>query len=178
MNKLFFSLSVLCVLTCPISLFAKSINLYEEPKDKAKIIGTLDSAVGIIPIYTPEKSAWIKVADPRNGNVGWVKNSDLGSSNSTEYTFTQKFINTGASPQTYQFIQFGSPTKMSPDQIQSILKSNQLQQEQLQKNINKMMNDMNQLFQWNSSWATPNVPFMVPVIVIPTQNPAPEKAKK
>lgn len=155
----------------PFSALAKSINLYAEPQDSAKVVSTLDPKVGMIPIYTPEKSDWIKVADPRNGNVGWVKAKDLNAENTTEYTFTQRFMNTGAAPQTYQIIQFGGPNKMTPEQIQLQLKQNEQKQQQLQENINKamqdMINDMNKFYHWNSQWLNNNVPFVMPIIVVP-----------
>jgi len=177
MNKIItFALFLLLSLLLPLSAFAKSINFYDEPKDNAKVVGSLDSDVGIIPIYTPEKGDWIKVADPRNGNVGWVKMKDLGdNAGTTGYTFTQRFINTGTSPQTYQVIQFGGPNKMTPEQIQNQLKQTKLQQQQMQENMNKamqnMMNDMNNLYHWNNAWFNNNTPFIMPVLVIPTQNP-------
>lgn len=164
----------LCSLLSFSSTFAKSINLYEEPKDAAKVVGSLDSDVGIIPIFTPEKGDWIKVADPRNGNVGWVKVKDLGNTNTTEYTFTQRFINTGNSPQTYQIIQFGGPNKMTPAQVQHQLKQTEINQERLQENMNKamqnMIKDMNNLYHWNTQWFNNGAPFVMPVIVIPAQN--------
>lgn len=64
-----------CLLTT--ALYAKTINLLEEPKDNAKVTGTVDLSAGIIPIFTPKDGLWIKIADPRNGNTGWVKRSDL-----------------------------------------------------------------------------------------------------
>jgi hypothetical protein len=162
----------LCALLISYSTYAKSIDLYDEPKDSAKKIGVIDSSTGIIPIFTPDKSSWIKVADPRNGNVGWVKMNDLNSEKSTEYTFTQRLINTGNTPQTYQVIQFGSPNKLTSDQVKEMLKKQQVEQQQLQENINrsmqKMLNEMNNLYHWNSTWFNHDMPFIMPVIVIPS----------
>lgn len=174
MNKIYnYAILFLCTLLLPLSVLAKSINLYAEPQDKAKVVSTLDSSTSIIPIFTPEKSDWIKVADPRNGNVGWVKVTDLGTNNN-EYTFTQRFINSGSSPQTYQIIQFGGPHKMTSGQVQDILKKNEAQQQQLQENMNKsiqkMINDISNMYNSGSSWFNNQMPFIVPVIVVPTQN--------
>lgn len=167
--------TLLLTLLLPLCVFAKSINLYEEAKDGAKQIGTLDTQVGIIAIYTPEKGDWIKVADPRNGLVGWVKVKDLGGANTTEYTFTQHFINTGNTPQTYQIIQFGGPNKMTPEQVQLQLKQNEQQQVLMQENMNKamqnMIKDLNRLYQWNSQWYNKSSPFIMPVLVFPAQTP-------
>jgi hypothetical protein len=157
---------------------AKTITLYAEPQDKAKVVGTIDSNSGIIPIYTPEKGDWIKVADPRNGNVGWVKMNALETPGNTEYTFTQRFINTGSTPQSYQIIQFGSPNKMSSEQLQTLLQQNKAQQKQIQENINKMVNDMSKLYQWNNTWFNNDVPFVLPVIVIPAQTAPDTKSPK
>jgi SH3-like domain-containing protein len=79
MLRRFFSISALFItalLAASVS-FAKNINLYEQPKTDAKVVATIDPAQGIVPIYTPDKSEWVKIGDPRNGNVGWVKSSDL-----------------------------------------------------------------------------------------------------
>lgn len=173
MNKYVLSLLIFLFSLFPLASFAKSINMYDEPKDKAKIVGTVDTEAGIIPIYTPPKGEWIKVADPRDGNVGWIKTSVLGDKGNTEYTFTQRFINTGNSPQSYQIIQLGGSHKLSSQEIQDILKQNKLQQEQMQKNINKMIEDMNKLYQWNTHWFTNDAPFIMPVIVMPAQQITP-----
>lgn len=164
----------LCTLFISFGVYAKDIDLYNDPKDDAKKIGTLDSSTGIIPIYTPKKSSWIKVADPRNGNVGWVKMNDFNSEKSTEYIFTQQLINTGTSPQTYRVIQFGSGSnKPTSDQIKDMLKRQEAEQRQLQKNINKsmqkMLNEMNNLYHWDSTWLNNDLPLVMPVIVIPSE---------
>jgi hypothetical protein len=182
MNKhLIAFLLTLLTLFFSFSALAKTINLYEEPKETAKTVGTLDSNIGIIPIFTPDKGDWIKVADPRNGNVGWVKLKELGNGNTTEYTFTQRFINTGTSPQTYQIIQFGGPNKMTPEQVQLQIKQTELYQQQMQQNVNRalqnMIKDMNNLYHWNTQWFNNGTPLVMPVIVIPAQNlPANQKA--
>lgn len=78
MKKYFLLIVFLCSSVFSLTSVAKTINLYEAPKDNNnKVIGTADSEAGIIPIFTPQGSSWIKIADPRNGNVGWAKSSDL-----------------------------------------------------------------------------------------------------
>lgn len=156
---------LLALLFFPLSVFAKTILLYEEPKDNAKQIGSLDTNIGIIAIFTPEKSSWMKVADPRDGKVGWIKTKDLDASGSAEYTFTQRFINSGNSPQSYQMIQFGNAPKMTPEEIQEQLKKTQQQQLLMQENLNKAMQNL-----LTNPWYNPNAPFLMPVIIVPAQN--------
>jgi hypothetical protein len=63
---------------------AKNITMYEEPKTASKNAGELDSQVGVITIFSPKNSEWIKVADPRDGKVGWIKSNEL---NNTKVSF-------------------------------------------------------------------------------------------
>lgn len=163
---------LLSLLFSSLPVFAKSILLYEEPKEGAKQMGSLDTNVGIIAIFTPEKSTWMKVADPRDGKVGWIKLKDLESKDNTEYTFTQRFINSGGSPQSYQVFQFGNGPKMTPEQIQEQLKQTEQQQLLMQQNFNKAMQNL-----FGNPWYNPNMPFVMPVIVVPAPLPAvPSKA--
>src|SRR5690242_16122189 len=96
--------------------FAKMLTLYDQPKTDAKTIGTIDSEAGIIPIFTPkDNTAWIKVADPRNGNVRLIQSSELSTKDSKGFSFSQKIISTGNGPNSY-VIQFGTPQLLTPEQ--------------------------------------------------------------
>lgn len=163
-----FTLILLSIITCFATTFAyaKSINLQEQPTANAKVVGSIDSETGIIPIFTPKGSDWIKVADPRNGDVGWIKLSDLGGAAGagTNVTLTQKIITSGKVPHTVQIIQFGTPGKLTPEQ-EKIMTQMKAQQEALQKDIQKMMNDM--FKNSNQEWA--HFPMVIPVIVVPEQ---------
>ena len=46
------------------------VNLYEKPQSNAKILKTLSPTVHLVSIY--HQKDWIKVGDPRNGEIGWV----------------------------------------------------------------------------------------------------------
>ncbi len=167
--KSFFSIfSIILATLLSINLaIAKNINLYSDPKSDAKIVGTVDSEIGIIPIFTP-KGDWIKVADPRNGNVGWIKSTDLEGSGTTSFTFTQK--STGnAKPQTYQIIQFGGPEKLTPEQTKAMMKQMELRQEMVQKNIQQLMENM---FPAGSFNFPVIVPVMIPVATEKSTTPS------
>lgn len=153
--------------------FAKEISLYDQPKADAKIVGNIDLAVGFIPIYTPKKGEWIKIGDPKNGNVGWIKANELTNGNSTQasFTFTQSYINdNNKSPMTYRIVQFGEPSKPSSDQTQYMMKQLQIQKQSLQKSIQNMMRDMDQLFYDDWHFMPGNFPFLMPVVIMPVQN--------
>lgn len=161
-------MSMLCVFCFAPLCFAKPITLYDQPKTDAKTVGTLNSEEGMVVIFTPKPGDWVKVGDPNNGNVGWIKSSDLSNSAATAggFSFTQKITNTGKGPETV-IIQFGIPKKLTAEQTQALTKQIKLQQENIQKNIQNMMNDMYKSF--DTFWT--NNPIIMPVVVVP----APEK---
>lgn len=151
--------------------FAKNIDLYDQPKKDAKIVGKIDTETGIIPIFTPKDTNWVKVADPRNGNVGWIQSNELNSTGNTSFTFTQSIVNNGSPTQNYM-IQFGSPQKLTPEEAQAMFKKMEIRQQAIQKDMQDMMNTMFK----NTQMTTP-MPVFVPVIMVPTQqSAAPKKA--
>jgi len=174
-NYSFFKFFKLMIFTMIISSFAASgfameINLYDQPKSDAKAISKVDLSTGIIPIYKPKEGAWVKIADPKNGNVGWVKTSDLNSPGTSQsiFTFTQSIDN--KTPTTYRIIQFGQPTNLTPEQTKTLVKQMQAEQQEMQKSMQNMLKDMNQLFY--NDWHFMHhdaFPFLVPVVMIPEQ---------
>ena len=167
-RNIFFIFFIWLLTLSSATCFAKNITLYDQPKADAKTVGNIDSDAGIIPIFTPkDNSAWIKVADPRNGNEGWIKNSDLGSGNTSGFTFTQHLISTGKGPGTYQVIQFGNPSvqQMTPEQSKLMLKQIQARQQAIQDDTDRMMRDMfNNMNQ--QIWT---IPMVMPVVYFPDQ---------
>lgn len=158
----------LCSLGLSVNVFAKTINLYEQPKTDAKVVSSVDLSAGIIPIYTPKEGKWVKVADPRNGNVGWVQSSDLSSGASSTFSFTQSISNGDKAPITYKFIQFGEPAQLTKEQKQDMMKEVQTQQKAIQQSIQTMMQEMDQ--QFNSHFHMMHEPFIMPVVVVPVPN--------
>lgn len=153
--------------------FAKEINLYEQPKADAKVLGKVDLTAGIIPIYTPDQSEWVKVADPRNGNVGWVKTTDLNSAG-TAVTFTQKFFGGDkGGAQSYQMFNYGQPQKMTPQQVQDTMQKMQIQQraleESLQNAVQQMMDQINKLSGGTLNVKPSNYPLIMPIVIVPQQ---------
>lgn len=136
---------------------AKSITLYEQPKTDAKVVGTVESNAGIMTIFTPKDGDWVKVADPRNGNVGWVKASELKGMG-VHFNMMQ----VGDGDHAYQVIQYGDKVA-TPEQIEKMTKEMRLKQEVLQKDMNRMMNEMFKNMQ--DYWM--NSPILMPVLVVP-----------
>lgn len=147
------SIFLTTLLVCSTT-FAKSINLYDAPQKDAKVVGALDSEAGIIAIFTPKNSDWIKVADPRNGNVGWIKSTDMGNTN-----MTFKVMSGGDGKQSYQIIQYGNTKPYTEEQLKQI----RAREEALQQDMQKMVQQMFQNTQ--HPWA--GFPMILPVVILP-----------
>lgn len=154
---------------------AKSLSLYAEPNASAKVVGTIDPANGVIPIFTPKDNEWMKVGDPANGNVGWVKQSDLKANSSV--TFTQKIIQpNGSGSQGYKFDFTNGPKKMSNEEINAMI--TKMQNIQIPPATQKAMTEMleNIQKQWKTMMnnGVGTGPVIMPVIIMP--NPAQSSA--
>lgn len=144
--------TMLTIFFIPALSLANSINLYDAPRDQAKVTGTIDLSTGIIPIFTPKNSSWVKVADPRNGNTGWVKASDLKDSKGNVITFSQQISESG-SGQSMQMMQIGG-NQLTPDQKKQL--EMQLQQQEqtaketllkAQKSVAEVMEGLKKMYQ-------------------------------
>lgn len=152
------------------SVFAKTITLFDQPNANAKSIGSIDAAQGVVPIFTTKDGEWVKVGDPKNGNVGWIKSSDLKDPNSpVSITYTQQYINNGNEPQAFQFIQYGPPHKMSKEEAQALVKKLQMDQQQLHKSMENIFNSMFQELNQRFPMMDRTAPIFMPVVIMPQQ---------
>jgi len=179
--KLILSAFIACVsLIISMQVFAKNITLYEQPKAGAKVVGQADLSAGIIPIFSQKNGDWIKIADPRNGNVGWVKAKAI-STDGGAVIFSQRILENDHGAQTIQSIQIGNaakPTKEQLKQMEEIKKRQQAAQDNIEKSMNNMIKNMNQFFeyQWERIKADSDFfPAEMPVYVVPVQQKAETK---
>ena len=153
---------------------AKPVNLYDGTKSDAKVIGTIESTSPVIPIFTTKEGDWMKIGDPKDGNVGWAKVNELESNSKEQsasgFSFSQHTVNTPTGPKTYNTIQFGMPDAV---QTKAMIKNIQLHQGEVQKSIQKLMKDfymdMNSLY-------LPSEPLFMPILAVPAQDIKPVTA--
>ena len=157
-------------------VFAKNINLYDQPKNDAKVVGTIESTNTMVPIFSDKTGNWMKVGDPKNGNVGWIRVSDVtnakSDNNVSGFSMTEQTIDTKNGPTTYRTIQFGNGTPANPESAQAIIQKIQSQQsliqQQTQKAYNDLYHDMAVLYQTNPNvFNSPGLPMFMPVIIVP-----------
>jgi hypothetical protein len=163
------------------AILAKPVNLYEQPKTDAKVVGTIDSASSMVPIISNKEGDWMKVGDPQNGNVGWLKVSEVSNSanGSTNTGFSMSQTTNG--PQTYRTFQFLDPKPLTPEQIKTMNVELQKRQTDIQKNtmqvIQNIFDSANAAYKANPNlYNTMNFPVVVPVpvMMVPTAaQPAP-----
>lgn len=134
---------------------AKVVNLYDQPKVDSKVITTVETKNGVIVIYTPKDTEWVKVADPKNGNVGWVKSADLGG-----VGMHVNVMQTGDGGTGYQVIQYSGPTVLTKEQIATMTKQMQMRQQMIQQDMNKMVTDIYNNIREN--WGTTMPGIMMP----------------
>lgn len=145
---------------------ASPLNLYDQPNDKAKIVATIPAGQAVMPIFN--QGDWIKIADPSNGNVGWVEKKMLNQQGFPSiYVQTSGEKSKNGQSSEYQVIQLSIPSK---DQIQAIMQNFQVQQKQFQQLFNQMMqqniSEVNRMIKIQPEV----VPVMQPVILMPTHS--------
>lgn len=165
MKKLLCCASALTILFASATVFAKTINLYSEPKVGSTVTGNVDTNSGITIIYTPKDSEWTKVGNPANGNVGWIKSSDLGNAG-----YNMRIITSGDGTHSYNVYQFGAGNTYSQEQFNKQLQLFEQQQQMMQKQMSHLFSDMFYFPQ----------PIFVPVVVMqksPVQQKSPTTGK-
>lgn len=144
--------------------YAKTISLFAEPKSDAKVIGVIDPASGIVPIYTPKEGGWIKVGNPSNGNVGWIKSTDLVQpGNTTGFSFSQQMESIGKGPQTYVF-KFGVPSQLTKEQTDALYNQVLKQQIIIQETFQKVIDDAFSNYNKNGTPGA-GIPLIAPVVI-------------
>jgi hypothetical protein len=172
-------LTLLCGLTGLLFtslLFAKPVNLYEQPKVDSKVVGTINSATSMVPIITSKEGDWMKIGDPQNGNVGWIKVNDVATNTNnglttTGFSMTEKTINTANGPKTSRVLQFGNTPPLTPEQSQAVTTEILKRQAAIQKNAMQMLQNVfdstNAMYKANPDLYNNFYFSMVPMVAVP-----------
>lgn len=125
-----------------------SISVYSEPDTHAKPAMTLGSGQKMIAIY--EKNDWIKIANPDNGDIGWIKKSEWQSATKNVitieqvgdgYSVTSKNSN-GAMNSSYHVMQTNGNNKVTSEEMNTFLNDWQKQQQTIQQHFDQIRQDM------------------------------------
>ena len=142
------STSIYASATTETKTNTSSIALLEQPNTNAKIVANVPVGQALISIFS--QNGWVKVGDPKNGNVGWVNSKTL---QTQDYPLVYMEINSNKNgnkaTQSYQVIQYSGSQSMNQAQMQKMLNNTEQQQANIQNEMNKVMQqnikDMNAL---------------------------------
>jgi len=178
-NERLFQLTVLILALGHAScLFAKPVNLYEQPSADSKVVGTVESSSSLVPIFTSKAGDWMKIGDPKNGNTGWIKVNEMTSTvpgiSSTGFSMSEHTVDTKAGPKTYRTIQFTQPEVLSPEQTAAMLKQFEVHRAEIQKYSQQVMQsisqNLNDFYQSNQTMFDKTIiPIFMPIIIAPDQ---------
>ena len=153
------------------SYAANLINLRELPQQQAKVVANIDVAQGYMPIFTQADGQWIKIADPHNGNVGWVTASELQTAQKRgKVAYSQRVISQGEAPQ-LQVLQFSNlgVQPLSNEEAEQYSKMMIQQQQTIQrahfKAMQMVFDEMQKYFKYQMADVGPirNIPPVQPV---------------
>jgi hypothetical protein len=163
------------------TVFAHTVKLYQKPQLSAQVISTISSGSQLIPIFYPKQGTWLKVADPKNGNVGWVRFSDLKGESTLpglqKLSFKQRLESRhkhGQAPEIVRILEYSGPSKLSEAQASRLVEQMQQRQAQLNASMQLMLRAMTQdlnhyqqlqPFGFNDDFFT--FPRLQPMLIVP-----------
>ena len=169
------SLTAIALASAVAMSWAASVSLYQSPDVKSQVTAKVKTGQRLIPIFqSKDHQGWIKVANPTNGTVGWMKIQNnkpkpatKTATKKTENGFVQRTITTTEKegPKTYRVIEYSGNEKLSNKQVEKLMAQMEQRNAQMQQDMDRMMNDMRTNFFGFQPIITP--PVVERVVVVP-----------
>lgn len=142
------------------SIFSKTIHLYANPSSKSQIVANAESKQRLIPIFYPKQGKWLKVANPDNGDVGWVSFEDMHGTSSISghqgVAMTQRIIthqtNDKNGPKIYRVIEYSGPNQLKEADIKKLTAEMQKRQKRMNQMMKKTIEQMQRDFSAFEHW--------------------------
>lgn len=167
--KKFITLCLLCAIS--LSAVASNLKLYSKPDAKSSVVTEVQSGDELIAIYNPEQSNWIKVADPRNGKVGWVQKVKLNVPTTSKGLASNNAQQPSAGKQPKMFhkrfekkhrdkngqvigqdqVEYYGTENLTDDQVQAMMQDMRVRQMRMMRDMHQMMSDV-----YEDSFFSPN----------------------
>ena len=160
---------------------AGQIKLYAAPNQK-RLIRELPITVHLVSIY--RQGDWVKVGDPRNGQVGWVNIKQYRQAKARYYrpniqTFYVQMNRDNQGKPTWNIVAYRNGKPLPPKEAKKLYQKLRQQSQQSWRNrprftlnINRMIDQdiINSQRLFDAAWS--NFPMVTqPVIIIPRQTP-------
>ena len=135
--------------------FASSLTIYEKPDTASKAVASIDSDKQLIPIIYTDKKDWIKIANPKNGDVGWIEINKFkgplvstqvdGSSVKQEIIINKEDKN--KKPIFYRIVQYSGSDQLDSKEAEKIIKDMEQHRKKMRQDFQKMQEDMQKSMQ-------------------------------
>lgn len=133
--------------------FAATINMYEKPSADSKVVASVASDTPLRSIFYTEKKDWVKVGNPQNGDVGWIKATEFKeipgiikiNGSQIQQLFTRK--DSKKEPTTYSIIQYSGPNELKPEDAKKAIQEMEKRNEQMKAYVQKMQEEMQKSIQ-------------------------------
>jgi hypothetical protein len=152
----------------------EKITLYQQPNVKSVTTSAIETSRPIIPIFT--QGEWTKVADPSNGNVGWVQNEILKKQGLPTVKTTMQSVRSSDGSGYKLMESFSGGKPIDQKQMDELLQKWQVKREQMQKVFNQVLQEnAKTLGALAKELQDPNLqiplllPVLQPVVIIPNK---------
>ncbi|MDF1795200.1 MAG: SH3 domain-containing protein [Coxiellaceae bacterium] len=180
------SFTALALVSVVGASWAASISLYQAPDVKSTVTAKVETGQRLIPIYqSNDHQGWIKVANPKDGAVGWMKVKRAGDAThppklvtkKTDDGFMRRVVTTTEKdgPKQYKVIEYSGSEKLDNKQVQKLIQSMEKRNAQMQADMNRMMNDMRTNF---FGFQPIEPPVVERVVLVPVQADAKDAGPK
>lgn len=150
-----------------------SLSLYQQPDTKSPVVGSIPANQPIMPIFT--QGQWTKIADPSNGNVGWVSNDTLKQQGIPYTKIITQSLN-GPNQTGSKTVEYMGPVPVNEQQMSEAMKKWQTQRNQIQSRFNQILQqNIKALDALSKEIQDPDfqfpmvIPVLQPVVVMPNK---------
>lgn len=146
-------------------------HIYQDNSTQSKVVGELKQNMTVIPIFYSKNM--VKIANPKNGDVGWVNKQAL-SNTSIRVPIIMHHHGKNADQSSYEVITY-SNNQLTPQQTEALMQRLNRQEYRMQRlmaeDFQMMQDQFNDPFFNNMSMPV----LLQPIIVMPQQSKQPSK---
>lgn len=161
------------------------VTLFAQPNTNSRALGQVNVTQQLIPFY--HKKGWLKVGNPRNGQVGWVNRAQYQqavharANQRTQTVYVEQSQNGDQAP---TIVAYRNGKRVTGEEAKALVAQVQRQQHRLNAQMRRYQQQMSQWFADDfdadfdalgfpavSSWSSG--PMLQPIVIIERNNPTP-----
>lgn len=132
------------------TIFAASLSIYEKPEPSSKIVSLVKNGDQLMPIFYTDNKEWVKIANLKNGDVGWMRANELkgpmiitkinGSKIQQQIVVNKDGKN--KEPIAYSVTQYSGSNELKPEDAEKVIKAVEKRNEKIKAYVQQMQKDM------------------------------------